>query len=72
MTAMAIQHVPPNLQNRVSVRRGEAAELLGVSLKTIDRMVSRGTLESIRDAHTRLIAAGSVLALLTRNNNAGP
>jgi excisionase family DNA binding protein len=55
---------PPNLENaRLAYRVDEAAKLLGVHRRTIERWIDDGTLKGFKVVGARLIEAESVKAL---------
>ena len=57
---------PEELRVRLTVKRGEAAKLLGVSARTVDRMVEAGTLRKTRGGspRTSLIVAEELRRLV--------
>jgi excisionase family DNA binding protein len=54
---------PPDISKRLTVRPNEAAALLGVSRRSIERAIRDGRLRSTRTIGGRLIVAADVLSL---------
>ena len=52
-----------DLKTRLTVRPNEAAELLGVSRRSIERAIRDGRLRSTKTIGGRLIVAADVLAI---------
>jgi excisionase family DNA binding protein len=53
----------PDIKTRLTVRPNEAAALLGVSRRSIERAIRDGRLRSTRTIGGRLIVAADVLSL---------
>jgi excisionase family DNA binding protein len=53
----------PDISKRLTVRPNEAAALLGVSRRSIDRAIRDGRLRSTKTIGGRLIVAADVLSL---------
>jgi excisionase family DNA binding protein len=53
----------PDIASRLTVRPNEAAALLGVSRRSIERAIRDGRLRSTKTIGGRLIVAADVLAL---------
>ena len=59
--------MPDEATARARIKRQEAADMLGLSLRQVDRMVTRNQLDSIKFEHgPREIYADSVDAVLRR------
>jgi excisionase family DNA binding protein len=54
---------PTDITNRLTVRPNEAAALLGVSRRSIERAIRAGCLRSTKTIGGRLIVAADVLSL---------
>jgi excisionase family DNA binding protein len=54
---------PPDIKTRLTVRPNEAAALLGVSRRSIERAIRDGRLRSTKTIGGRLIIAADVLSL---------
>jgi excisionase family DNA binding protein len=54
---------PPDIAHRLTVRPNEAAALLGVSRRSIERALRDGRLRSTKTIGGRLIVAADVLSL---------
>lgn len=54
---------------RVSYSLVEAARVLGVSPKTVQRLISAGSLRSFTVGRRRLVSAADLIALVARDNN---
>ena len=63
---------PPDIKTRLTVRPNEAAALLGVSRRSIERAIRDGRLRSTKTIGGRLISAKDVLSLAGVGVTAAP
>jgi excisionase family DNA binding protein len=61
-----------DLKTRLTIRPNEAAELLGVSRRSIERAIRDGRLRSSKTIGGRLITASSLLALIDNDSSTSP
>jgi excisionase family DNA binding protein len=61
-----------DLKTRLTIRPNEAAELLGVSRRSIERAIRDGRLRSSKTIGGRLITASSLLALIDNESSTSP
>jgi len=60
------------IEARISVRKWEAAQLLSISIPTINRLLKSGELASIKRGKSRLVLVESLLALVERSKVPAP
>jgi excisionase family DNA binding protein len=70
VTQVAIEMLPPEakLVQKILYTRKEAAEMLSLSVSTVDMLISRGVLGSRKIGHKRLIPHAALVSFSQKNH----